>query len=206
MADATAGAPTGLIKALQSLLKLLVSGPKEQMPVGIRFMAHGAKGPKGESIDVEKYPRTLAVKRAVDAARKEALAAIARRTVPRVRTTKILNFLNDTIGLDLDELPAPREILDELEALIMDVGGTAAAKPQGGPWSRPKGPKEWAKVFGFSPDTFKRQCKANKIRHKKLSPRKYLVHLDDVPTVRVKSVQVGTTQHKYSRSAPPSGS
>jgi hypothetical protein len=68
-----------------------------------------------------------------------------------------------------------------------------------GPWSRPKGPKEWAKVFGFSPDTFKRRCASGAIRYKKLSSRKYLVHLDDIPTsisTQAKSAQVGVSPHK----------
>ncbi len=131
MADAAAGAPAGLIKALQSLRKLLASGTREQMPVSIRFMAHGAKGPNGEPIDMGKYPRTLAVKRAVEVARKEGLAALTRRTVPRVRATKILNFLTDTIGIDLDELPAPPEILRALEALIVDMKGKAPSGAAG---------------------------------------------------------------------------
>jgi hypothetical protein len=73
-------------------------------------------------------------------------------------------------------------------------------KPQdGSPWSRPKGPKDWGKTFGISPDTFKRRCEAGTIRHKKLSCRKYLVHLDDIPTAvstQAKSAQVGTSRHK----------
>jgi hypothetical protein len=53
----------------------------------------------------------------------------------------------------------------------------------GGPWSKPDTPSRWAKRFGVSVDTMKRQFKTNKIRNKRLSDRSYQIHEDDVPKV-----------------------
>jgi hypothetical protein len=90
-------------------------------------------------------------------------------------------------------------VLVEVRELVSSEPAAPGAVGQDGPWSRPKGPKDWGKVFGFSADTFKRRCAAGKIRHKKLSSRKYLVHVDDIPAsvpTQAKSAQVGTTRHK----------
>jgi hypothetical protein len=42
-------------------------------------------------------------------------------------------------------------------------------------------PSRWAKLFGVSPDTFKRRCKENKIRHRKFSSKSYQVLIADLP-------------------------
>ncbi len=95
-----------------------------------------------------------------------------------------------------DEAERPAAPGEPPGVAVAAVPEPQATDEQAGPWSRPKGPREWAKVFGFSPDTFKRRCEAGAIRNKKLSCRKYLVHLDDVPTLQAKSAQVSTSQHK----------
>ena len=53
--------------------------------------------------------------------------------------------------------------------------------PPGG-WSKADTPKRWAAIFQISERTFKRRCKDGKIRHKKLSDRRYMVANDDLPT------------------------
>jgi hypothetical protein len=50
-----------------------------------------------------------------------------------------------------------------------------------GPWSKPDGPKQWAKAFNCSPSTLKRRFEAGTIRHKKLSSKSYCIHVDDLP-------------------------
>jgi hypothetical protein len=52
-----------------------------------------------------------------------------------------------------------------------------------GPWSQPDGPAQWAKKFNVSVSTVKRRFADGSIRVKKLSPKSYLVHVDDVPSV-----------------------
>jgi hypothetical protein len=52
---------------------------------------------------------------------------------------------------------------------------------QDGPWSKPDGPIQWAKKFGFSTTTLNRRFKDGKIRYKKLSSKSYCIHVDDVP-------------------------
>lgn len=48
-------------------------------------------------------------------------------------------------------------------------------------WSRPNSPSQWAKVFGFSVDTLKRRAEDGTIRAKKLSPKSWCIHVDDLP-------------------------
>jgi hypothetical protein len=56
------------------------------------------------------------------------------------------------------------------------------AKPdQEGPWSKPDGPRQWARVFGFSVDTLMRRFADGTIRHKKYSPKSYAIHVADLP-------------------------
>lgn len=50
-------------------------------------------------------------------------------------------------------------------------------------WSKPNGLTQWAKVFGFSPDTLKRRFKDGSIRHKKMSTKNYRIHVDDLPEI-----------------------
>jgi len=76
-----------------------------------------------------------------------------------------------------------------LARLIGETGGAeaAASSPKtetsddGEPWSKPDGLSQWAKKFGFSPDTLKRRFKDGTIRHKKLSIKSYRIHVDDLP-------------------------
>lgn len=96
-------------------------------------------------------------------------------------------------------IAAVRNLAGEVGKAIAGLRAAAGKGEQDGPWSRPKSPKDWAKVFGFSRDTFIRRCEDGTIRHKKLSDRRYLVHLDDVPAPPSKSgnsAQVGTSRHK----------
>lgn len=48
-------------------------------------------------------------------------------------------------------------------------------------WSKPDGPKQWARVFGFSVDTLMRRFRDGMIRHKKFSSKSYSIHVDDLP-------------------------
>ena len=59
-----------------------------------------------------------------------------------------------------------------------------AAQPGGGEdnrWSKPNGPTQWAKKFGFSVDTLQRRFEDGSIRHKRLSSKSYSIHMDDLP-------------------------
>jgi hypothetical protein len=66
-----------------------------------------------------------------------------------------------------------------LESKASGTAGNSSATA--GCCSKPDGPKQWGRVFGFSADTFIRRCKAGKIRHIKHTSKSYSVHIDDLP-------------------------
>jgi hypothetical protein len=51
-----------------------------------------------------------------------------------------------------------------------------------GRWSKPDTPTRWAKTFKVSVRTLKRRFADGTIRHKELSDRSYMIHLDDLPS------------------------
>lgn len=69
--------------------------------------------------------------------------------------------------------PELSEIRDDLDQL------PDAHRP--GPWSRPRPPVEWVKVFGMSWDALKKLFDEQKIRNDKLTTKLYKVHVEDVP-------------------------
>jgi hypothetical protein len=83
---------------------------------------------------------------------------------------------------ELKRLPARPAILRTLDELIKDLGGQPAPGSQSdGPWSKPDGPSQWAKAFGYSVDTLMRRFKAGTIRHKKETSKSYRIHVNDLP-------------------------
>jgi hypothetical protein len=65
------------------------------------------------------------------------------------------------------------EIRDDLNQL------PDARRP--GPWSRPRPPQEWTKLYDMSWDTLKKLFEEQKIRNEKLSPKLYRVFMADLP-------------------------
>jgi hypothetical protein len=87
---------------------------------------------------------------------------------------------NDVAGITA--LPAPAAWRRKLDEFIESLGGqTTTAAQSDGPWSKADGPQQWAKKFGFSPDTLRRRFEDGTIRHKRLSSKSYRIHVDDVP-------------------------
>jgi hypothetical protein len=81
-----------------------------------------------------------------------------------------------------DSLPAGAwEAAQKGYATLARLSAKLESKPDDGPWSKPDGPTQWAKKFGFSSDTLMRRFKAGTIRHKKLSSKSYCIHVDDLP-------------------------
>jgi hypothetical protein len=56
-----------------------------------------------------------------------------------------------------------------------------ASDADGGKWSEPDLPGQWARRFRISPDTLTRRVKDGKIRVKKLSSKSWCIHVDDLP-------------------------
>ncbi len=48
-------------------------------------------------------------------------------------------------------------------------------------WTTADGPSRWAKLFEIIPTTFKKRLRDGSIRHKKLSPKSYLIAVADLP-------------------------
>ncbi|MCC6126898.1 MAG: hypothetical protein IT426_18190 [Pirellulales bacterium] len=61
------------------------------------------------------------------------------------------------------------------------VGENPSGANDGGPWSKPDGPKQWAKMFNLSWDTLKGRIESGQIRAKMLSTKSYRIHVDDLP-------------------------
>jgi hypothetical protein len=54
-------------------------------------------------------------------------------------------------------------------------------KVSDGPWSKPDGPEQWAKLYRFSTKTLKRRIDDGKIRAKYFSSKSIAIHIDDIP-------------------------
>jgi hypothetical protein len=82
-----------------------------------------------------------------------------------VELRKVCNRPADPPASDAksNELTAPSDLDDRLD------------------WTPSDGPKQWAKLFNFSTQTFKRRCAAGKIRHRKLSSKSYQIAIADIP-------------------------
>ncbi len=64
------------------------------------------------------------------------------------------------------------EVADELRK---------ATEEEEGPWSKADYPKQWAKKFGVTLNTFNSIVAGGKIRVKKLTSKSIQIHVDDVP-------------------------
>jgi hypothetical protein len=78
-----------------------------------------------------------------------------------------------------DALQVTWDALSEL-MLLDRARGMPQAQAEG-PWSQPDTPAGWAKRFNMSWDALKLRLEDGTIRNKKLSPRSYQIHIDDVP-------------------------
>ena len=76
------------------------------------------------------------------------------------------------------ELPPPA-IIVETPSNPLPVAPTEAGESM--EWTTPDGPTQWAKLYGFSPTTFKRRLPDGSIRHKKLSSKSYQIAIADLP-------------------------
>jgi hypothetical protein len=183
-----------LFQVLANLRAILAAGPKQRLPPGI-LLCHPLKNP-GSGPDMKSFKRFDGARLAAAQAMSlilsgcEASGFLNTDIAPDFELESLKKFLLEQVGR-LDRLPATRSILQRLDGWIDEFYDAAAD----GTWSRPKGPKAWSIIYVFSADTFKRRCKAGKIRHKKLSCREYIVHLDDIPLPKV-GRQVGTSRHK----------
>ena len=74
-------------------------------------------------------------------------------------------------------LPEIREGLD----MLPEPSAVAPRSQECSQWSRPHGPKNWAKVFGVSYDTMKAMLDGGKVRNRKVSPRRYRICMEDLP-------------------------
>ena len=70
---------------------------------------------------------------------------------------------------------------DKLEQSLLKARSAVSSAEEEQKWSKPDGPAQWAKEFGFSVDTLMRRFKEGAIRHKKLSSKSYCIHVDDLP-------------------------
>jgi hypothetical protein len=84
---------------------------------------------------------------------------------------------------------APPPLPDEASAALLAEVVTAlegflpSPLPDGIEWTPPDSPQRWAKLFDFSDTTLKRRFKDGRIRHKKLSSKRYQIAVEDLPAI-----------------------
>jgi hypothetical protein len=73
---------------------------------------------------------------------------------------------------------------DRLSAIRDHLDALPHPQPRGdecSEWSKPKGPQDWARVFGVSRDTMRKMLQDQTVRNRQLSPRRYCICVDDLP-------------------------
>jgi hypothetical protein len=73
------------------------------------------------------------------------------------------------------------EATTELRTFLNRIKQRRRVNGETGPWSEPKPPSEWSRLYGMGWDTLKKRFESQTIRNKKDSSKSYRVHVSDLP-------------------------
>lgn len=111
-------------------------------------------------------------------------------------TSKAAEWLNEEGYLLPDDLKEHPESNTEIEKTERSKDSkTLKSKTKGNysekkEWTRPLGLKKWAEIFSVHPNTMSEWLKSQNICNEQVSPRRWRVDVDELPTELVKKVRV----------------